>query len=157
MKIAGRKNNGAWFRANKVIHNLSETEQGDLTAYLEDALSEVKDDAYNAVLALLAEAGVTPPASPSTANAWISRMVLVGIPLQIWMGRLSFTTYSKTGEGESAVYTANYQTAIHNFGKRLRKAVTRWLMGRRQSRDIFDIGLQSEGNPGGQPDSVANN
>ena len=54
MKIAGRKNDGAWFRTNKAIMALSSTEQAELASYINDS-SDFVDAAFNDILALQAE------------------------------------------------------------------------------------------------------
>lgn len=162
MKIAGKKNDGAWFRANKAIHEMGLEEDGEaklanLSSYLYTTLGGAADSAFAAITALANDTGVEPPASPGNASAWVSRMITDGIPRQVWFGRLSFTTYTRAGGPGAYTYTADHQTVFHQFARGLRKHVARWLHGRRAINDLTDTGLAGDGNPGGQPDSVPNN
>lgn len=148
MKIAGRKNPGAWFRANKVIKSLSETERNNLAGLLKG--SPNADTAFNDFKGMIISAGVTFPGLPTTKDAWCISMAANGIPWQVWNGVLSFTTYTKTG----GKYYPAAQSSMHYFSVDVRKIVTRFLFGRRAAKDVFDVGGPTEGNPGGLPDGV---
>lgn len=162
MKIAGQKNDGAWFRLNKTLKNLRADEDTineiyDLSTKLMASGrygDDVMADAFAAMQLLATEAGVTPPASPANAAAWCARLVEIGIPRQLWNGRLSFTTYTRTGEPLSYSYSADHQSVFHRAGKHVRFVCKNWLKTRRAIRDLTDTGLASEGNPGGQPDAT---
>ncbi len=162
MKIAGRKNDGAWYRTNLAIHGnaakgvepLTTEEKADLNAAIYAATEETRDNAFDAIIALATEGGVTPPeGAPSSAAIWISALVEKGIPRQIWNGNLSFTTYERTGGPGAYIYTANYQSEMLAFAKQLRKACVKWFMSRRQMKDLLDLGTRTTGNPGGLPDA----
>lgn len=151
MKIAGRKNDGAWYRTNKELAKLDGNDQGALNAVLQ--LIPTSDAAFNALLALANETGVDGPTFPANKGAWLFRMITEGIPRQIYMGKLTFTTYTEV-VGENGPYLlGNYQSEIHHFAKDLRKALANWLFARRQMRDVFDMGSIDKGNPGGNPDN----
>jgi len=160
MKIAGQKNDGAWFRLNKTLKTLradvdTEAEIYDLSTRL--ASGEFFNNAFTAMQNMATQAGVTPPASPSSGSAWCARLVEIGIPRQLWHGRLSFTTYTRTGDAGSYSYSADYQSTFHALGKHIRKVCKIWLKTRRAIRDLTDTGLAAEGNPGGQPDATLGN
>jgi len=159
MKLAGQKNDGAWFRLNKTLKTIRASENPDeiydLSARLQT--SAFLEGAYTAITSLAAEAGITMPDSPSTANAWITRLVEIGIPRQVWYGKLSYTTYAFAEGVEHPGFRANYQSEMHYFAKDLRKMCLQWLKTRRAVKDLLDIGLAGEGNPGGQPDATKDN
>ncbi len=163
MKLAGRKNDGAWYRTNLLIQGneargvepLTTEEKASLNAAIYAATEETRDNAFMAIGALAAEVGVDiPGGAPTTAAAWISRLVERGIPRQIWYGHLSFTTYAMVEhEGVEPYLGANYQSEFLQFAKQLRKACIKWIMGRRQVRDLMNFGGPHAGNPGGHPDA----
>lgn len=157
MKIAGLKNDGAWFRTNKAIHNLNDAGRSALSAMIKLATVTTQNAAFNDILSLMAECGVpqAPEDAVTTVDAWIGRMVLRGIPRQVWYGKLTFSTYAKTTnlEGED-IYVKNYDGNIANFAKQLRKACSKWLHAQRARNDLFDVETPGEFNPGKNPDSL---
>lgn len=152
MKISGQKNDGAWFRANRALRKLTETERASITARIAEN-SLFAELAFNDMLALAAETGVDSLTMPGTTSAWISHMMEDGIPRQIWMGRLTFTTYAEV-DGK---IVGNYQSNIHYFAHELRKFVITSLKAFRQVKDVFNIGNLVTGNPGGLPDGDKEN
>jgi len=156
MKIAGRRNDGAWFRTNKAIAALSDENRASLISAMKESLG-AKAGAFVAdVQALAAECGVTNPTTAQSADTLLERFGTVGIPRQVWWGKLSFTTYSPIGvkvEGVPQKFQANYQSAIHYFAKDLRRFMKYWVLGLRQLNDITDLTDRQEGNPGGLPDT----
>ena len=145
MKVAGRKNDGAWFRTNKDIQGLTVAEKGNLANLL--AACPSSDNAFNDLLALKDQLSLDGVAFPPTKLNWLTIMTQSGIPRQVWMGHLSWTTYSKTDSG----YKANYQSHILEFSKELRKACKEFFFGRRQ---LLDLGNStSVHNPGLLPDA----
>jgi len=163
MKIAGRKNDGAWFRTNCVLMGnqklgtqpMGETEKTALKAYL--ITNMLFADAYfNSLLSLQAEAGLVIPAAPTTVAEFIGKLIDEGIPRQVWLGKLTFTTYTKVPTTiqlpSGAIlnkYVPNYVEHAANFGNELRGFMKRYLFARREIRDVFQLGSALEGNPGG--------
>lgn len=149
MKIAGQKNDGAWFRANKAIHALSPENKASLAALLQTLPTAT--NAFGAIETLASELGVDPPASPANVGAWCSTLCTSGIPRQVWYGHLTFTTYTRSGASGSFKYTANYQDLMFAFAKDLRKTVINYIKGFRAINDLLDNGDRNHGNPGGNP------
>lgn len=165
MKIAGRKNDGAWFRTNcALLGNPNKNQQpmteGERTALINYLDTEMlyADAYYNDLVALQAEAGVTPPEGfPETKLAFLTGLINNGIPRQVWQGKLTFTTYTKQVDGGVTKYVPNYTANARNFANELRGFMKRHLFARRQIRDVFNIGTASTGNPGGRPDGRPDN
>jgi hypothetical protein len=154
MKLAGAKNPGAWFRANRVLVNLSGTEQTALLGVLNDRLN-FADPTYDDLVALAAETGVDIGANfPINKSLWLATMINSGIPLQIWMGHLTFTTYTLSGSTGNRTAVANYQDNVRRFARELRREVRRFIFANREFRDVFDV--PGPGNPGGLPDANQN-
>lgn len=156
MKIAGRKNDGAWFRTNKAIQTLSEVERANLAGSIDN--SPFIDGAYNFLTSLIAEVGITGIDHAQNTLEWAQAMTNEGIPRQIWLGNLSWSTYDKQDVGNVVtgvrhVYVKNGVHEIREFGADLRKICKRYFLGRRQVRDLFNSGSRAEGNPGGLPDT----
>ena len=155
MKIAGRKNDGAWFRANKFISQMG----SEAKAALKDQIMELDsvDLAYNAIAGLAAETGVTSDLFPSDSEAWVDALVAHGIPRQIYMGLLSFDTYSKQliegTDPERFTYVPNHAGPIREFGKEIRHMLKQFLHGIVAVQDLTNTGAMGEGNPGGYPDA----
>ncbi len=149
MKIAGRKNDGAWFRTNKAISLMNETDKTNLVTFL-GTESLFVDSYYNDMVALAAECGIAIDEMPADRDAFLSALIHQGIPRQVWQGRLTFTTYSKV-EGK---YVPNYTASALSFANELRGFLKRYLHARRQIRDVFDLGSALQGNPGGLPDAI---
>ncbi len=137
-----------------MIKNLSSEEKNALRTFLVDNMLFL-DPYFNALQSLQAEAGVVlPEGAPTTASNLLETYCGVGIPLQVWMGQMTFTTYTRTGELHARVYTANYVEHARNFGNELRGFLKRWLHANRQIRDVFQIGSSKEQNPGGIADAT---
>jgi len=163
MRIAGKKNDGAWFRANRNIASLdTEEEKNNLAGSIAAIVDVLQPDgeskggiaaAFSALSELQARAGLVLTGIPTTEAEWARNMVDRGIPRQIWMGRLTWTSTTKTGTGAGAEYAADHQSEMHYFAKELRRVVYQYFLVRRQMRDLFDIGAQSQGNVGGHPDA----
>lgn len=146
MKIAGRKNDGAWYRANKYIKSLNSTQKLSLAA--EMSAGAYSDAAYNDLVSLATELNIDSGDIPANVNDWCSTMANYGIPRQIWYGRLSFTTYGLSETSEPPALRANYQSNIHYFAKELRKLMKNQAFGTREISDVFNRG---DHNPGGWP------
>ncbi len=150
MKIAGRKNDGAWYRTNKVIQGLTPDEVSALAALIliEDVIVH---DAYETMNDFYLAAGIIAdePNQSATKETWVHQMASVGIPRQVWMGRLSFDTYTRTGAPGSYVYTPDHQLAFHVFGKYIRKTCKNFVFARRAALDLNNLVSRPNGNPGG--------
>lgn len=107
-----------------------------------DALTEINSAGG------LQDAGVLPESLPEWAGLLAS-----GVPRQVYMGRLSWDTYTKTGTDNGPVYKADHQTQFHVFGKELRKLLKTFLFARRQIKDIGRRFPNAEGDPGKLPDA----
>jgi len=153
MKIAGQKNQGAWFRFNKwlLTGNTGSPQPMSVTGPLRDKIvaSDFVDAAFNAMQALATEAGQGSVATD--AEGWIQSMMVNGIPLQIWMGRLSWTSYVRSGSPGSYEYTPNYQSEIHYFANDLRKICSHYRASIREVADVFVLGDQND--PGKLPNA----
>lgn len=150
MKKAGSKNNGAWFRFNKFLKTLDD--DGAARAQLAQLIlqSNYVDNAFNALEALIAETGVGGAIDglPASAGDWVAKMCAEGIPLQVWMGKLTTTTYAKTADG----WRANYQSPFHYFAKDLRKICRNFVFAFREVADL--VNDAGPANPGGLPDAT---
>jgi hypothetical protein len=155
MKIAGRKNDGAWFRTNQAIQKLNEDERANLAGSIDN--SPFIDAAYNHMTALIAEVGIAGIAHATNTLQWAQSFANDGIPRQVWFGNLSWDTYTKQprgGFGQTGFkYVKNGEFAMREFANDLRKICTRYFLARRQVRDIFNAGSAAEGNVGGLPDT----
>lgn len=156
MKIAGRKNDGAWYRANKFIKAASPGVKSLLSAAIAESL--FIDNAYNALVALQTKAlGSTATTGgyglPDTAAEWAATLGTVGIPRQVWFGKLSWTTYSEDGAG----FHPDGASEMHYFGKDLRKIVRNVMLGTRQMYDIANLATRQQGNVGGKADATKGN
>jgi len=152
MKIAGRKNAGAWFRMNKAIKEMTAEDVGFLTTVIGNL--DGIDAAFSAIDTMASQIGFAHADKPSSSSEWAVYMANNGIPLQIWMGNLSYATYTRSGTTGAYEYAKDGEAAIRVFGKQLRKAVTKFVFGRRAIRDAFNFGLRSEGNVGGYPNAT---
>jgi hypothetical protein len=149
MKIAGRKNDGAWFRMNKVIKVLDADERTALGAKI--VACPHFPEAYNVLTELANEAGMTSGTSgvPATSDDWLQILVTTGIPRQCWFGVLSYDTYTRAGAPGSYTYTQDHQEDWFAFGKELRKACKEFIFARRQALDLSNVISRQFGNPGG--------
>lgn len=160
MKIAGRKNDGAWFRTNAAIQGnqnqgilpLSSQEKESLIEFLRSNLLYASQYVNN-MAGLAVEAGVPVPEALQDAPTFVASLINYGIPRQVWMGKLTFTTYTKVGAGAAAKWVPNYADAAANFGNELRGFIKRWMFARRQIYDVAQVGPASGGNPGGVADA----
>jgi len=157
MKIAGRKNDGAWFRTNKLIKSLTNSEK----ELLGGMISEMTETGgwLEALQAFASAAGYTmgDPEYPSATNDIGINYSEGGIPRQAWFGRLSYDLYDRTGTSPNFVYTPRFQEQAHLFGKAIRKLMKEYTMSRRQAKDLPNIIPRSGGNPGGIADAAAGN
>lgn len=155
MKIAGQKNPGAWFRFNSWLFkgNGGSPQPPSVITALHSKLvgSDFIDAAFNALDALANEAGQG--GIINSAEEWVDSMLSDGIPLQIWMGRLSWTSYVRTGSPGSYEYTPNAQSEIHYFANDLRKICAHFKASIREVSDVFNVGGLGENNPGGKPNA----
>lgn len=152
MKRAGRKNQGAWYRANKAITGVMSL--GEKEALI--TLLEVDIDIgtlFDALISQASTVGVTIPGAPESVGDWVAQFFVHGIPLQIWMGKPTFTTYTRSGIPGEYLYEPDKIAEYQDGGERIRKIVSDFLFARRQFRDVFNVGLAKEGNPGGYPDA----
>jgi hypothetical protein len=151
MKISGAKNTGAWYRANKLIKSLDGSERDALAAILNGLT--YADSTWNDITDFAAQTGIdiAETGAPDSTGSWIESMLLNGIPLQIWMGKLSFTTYTLSGAPGARTATPNYQQNVFKFSQQLRKAVRTFSFARREFLDLTNTKDLTTGNPGGLP------
>jgi len=153
MKIAGAKNAGAWFRFNKFLKQYRDLNMDavyDGAAAFYEAHSAAIDAYFAAINEIATDCGYTVPPSPANGSAMAVRWFEIGIPLQVWMGKLSFDTYEDDGMGN---IKPKHQTEAFALGKAIRTFCRKWLFASRAYRDLTDTGGLGEGNPGGQPDA----
>lgn len=162
MKIAGRKNDGAWFRTNKAIEKLTDLEKGILANFI--VALDSSGPAYTAVGDIATSAGFDPVEVPNLGSieGWANSLVTQGIPRQVWYGILTTALYDKqeTGVKGQPGYKVQYEkrgeAIMRVFAKDLRAMVSKFLRMRRQTRDLANFGSRLEGNPGGMPDTNKN-
>jgi len=149
MKIAGRKNDGAWYRTNKVIKTLSVEEATDLATKIEDLPS--MPNFLEAVQAIAGQAGIstTHPSYPASTGTLAQTYSTAGVPRQVWFGNWSYDTYEKTGTAPDFVYTKTHWEIAQSFGEEIRKAMKEFLFARRALKDIANVEDRDAGNPGG--------
>jgi len=157
MKIAGRKNDGAWYRTNKVISTLSSSEASDLKT--EMLLMTTMSDYQQAIQELAGTAGISPdnPSYPASADMLADVYSTKGIPRQSWYGNWSYDTYTKSGTAPNFVYTKDHWLIAQSFGEEIRKLMKRFLMGRRALKDLVNTEVRAAGNPGGLADGTEGN
>ncbi len=157
MKIAGRKNDGAWFRTNKVIRQLDTGERADLRTKLL-ALPSV-GSFVGAIQEFAVAAGISTshPSYPTDAESLMSTYVTNGIPRQVWYGYWSYDTYAKVTVDDVDKYIKNHATVAQDFGEEIREAMKRYLMARRELKDLANTEVRSAGNPGGIADATDGN
>lgn len=148
MKIAGRKNDGAWYRTNKKLQTVGPSAAGVLKTLL---VGDTTIAAMHAVILNLANEGgyVEVPDEIADLDAWVTTLVETGIPRQAWLGVLTWDRYTKDGD----VYTPEHAATWRAGAAQLRKLVTRFFLTRRQINDLGQIGTAQEGNPGGIADA----
>lgn len=150
MKIAGRKNDGAWFRANKVIKQLNNDEKAALQDLF--TLEEKVTQVFQVIQDMAIDAGMIvgqtvnlPEDSEQMLQFWTQN----GIPRQVWFGQLSFDSYTKTGTGDDAVYKPDHQSIMFDAGVAVRKIMKKFVFSRRQALDLGNFAPRGAGNPGG--------
>lgn len=149
MKKAGSKNDGAWFRTNKVLVKLDGAQRAVLAGKI--LASDYVDNAYISLTSLAAETGVDAAISvPSTKALWVATLLARGIPRQVWNGRLTYSTYSKNDDGK---WVKNYESGFHYFAKDLRKICRNYILALREVADLVDKVGGKPKNPGGLPDA----
>lgn len=150
MKVAGRKNDGAWFRVNKKISALGSAGKSALSEQLKANTGVIA--MYTAVQDLLTAAGYAEaPTNISSVDDWCNSFVNVGIPRQVWLGVLTWDTYTKAGS--PAKYTPDHQEIWRIGAIQIRKTVSRFFLARRQVLDFAQEVGADEGNPGGIADA----
>lgn len=153
MKIAGRKNDGAWYRANLVIKGLNSTEK-DALKTLMAGLTHA-GDYLGIVQDFYTAAGLTDDVNyPDDIDTLMGHYSQFGIPRQVWMGVLSYDIYDRTGSSGDYTYTAQHQADAFVFGKEIRKLMKDFTFARRQAKDLTNVTVAGEGNPGGIADAT---
>jgi len=149
MKIAGRKNDGAWFRTNQFIKSLDSGPKAALATQIEGLASAA--DAFTALTDLQGKCGVMSSWVPTTLAAWCTAMVTHGIPRQVWFGVLSFDTYTK---GEDGKFTPDHATPFRLFAIDVRWLLKRYSHGYAAIDDLTNGTDRDQGNPSGYPDAT---
>lgn len=101
-KIAGRKNEGAW----QLFNNWLVDHAGPDAAGFEEALEGSANlmAAWELISETYGGYGVTMPVEMATFTDWCTSMIIGGIPLDMWMGKVSYDFYTKTTVGGETVY-----------------------------------------------------
>jgi hypothetical protein len=150
MKIAGRKNDGAWWRANQTLHGLSDSQKGNLVTLL-SSTSEATA-ALAALQTIATKAGISMPSDMvGSPVSWCHSLIYDGVPRQVWFGVTTFDTYTKQTDGR---YVKDAEPAMRLFAIKLRKIITQFIFASRELNDVLDIGTIDAGNPGGIPDTI---
>jgi len=157
MKIAGRKNDGAWYRTNKVIQSLSTSEAADLKSQMQ-GMSSIGGYA-EAIQEIAGTAGISTdnPSYPTDGSDLADTYSKKGIPRQSWYGVWSYDTYTRTGTSPDYIYTKDHWQIAQEFGEEIRKLMKRFLMARRALKDLANTEVRSAGNPGGLADATEGN
>lgn len=154
MKIAGRKNDGAWYRTNKRIKNMTEAEKTNLALIISEI--DTLPDFITAMADLAEQTGAVLPPNLSDPTTYAESLTDIGIPRQVWMGLLSYDTYSPDPTDDTN-FLPDHADPVRLFANDLRTIVTRALFGMRALRDIGNIASRAEGNPGGIADATKGN
>lgn len=157
MKVAGRKNDGAWFRTNQAISKLNEAERANLAGSI--AASNFIDAAFNALDAIIVRTGILGIDHAADIDEWAQSLATDGIPRQVWNGNLSWAPYTKTTKGtliQRTVYVKDGEFELREFANDLRRICKQYFLARRLVRDVFNSGTRAEGNPSGLPDADTN-
>lgn len=154
MKIAGRKNDGAWYRTNKFLKKLDEAGSAQL-AILIAAIPEITA-AFGAVVDLNSKIGGDTTNWFTTVEAWADALS-TNVPRQVFIGNLSFDTYSSITVGAVTRYTADHATEIRKFSIPLRHVYKEFMFGHRAVADLQNLKTAQNGNPGGIADATAGN
>lgn len=153
MKIAGTRNSGAWYRFNNYLHS-DGVDPTDVTALA--AIIQAIDSlpAYLTALATIAtDVGVSLPTELSSATAFASVLTSNGIPLNVWMGTLAFTTYTEGDSANAIKSKPEHLAEARAFAGDLRKACTKWKFAQREFIDLANKKTRAQGNPGGIADA----
>jgi hypothetical protein len=165
MKIAGRKNDGAWFRTNKVLQDIRTSTEGSTTLIASikanTALWPLIQSAFAEVQSYASNCGVNIAGSITTADTWLGQMVTFGIPRQVWYGRYTFMTYSRVANhnhvaGDSKppfIYTPDFGVQLFAMAKVLRLFMKNYVFAARGWNDLTDETANGLGNPGKNPNA----
>ncbi len=156
MKIAGRKNDGAWFRTNKFLTTLSAPHRAQLKTVFVTNFEDQTAAAFAEIQSLASTVGVTVGESVGTADAWLDQMLLEGIPRQVWYGKYTFMTYSKVAAIPPATgfrYVPDFGPQLFAFSKLLRRFLKNYIFGLRNFNDQTNQGALGNNNPGGLPNA----
>lgn len=150
MKIAGRKNDGAWFRTNRFLRKISAAQRTRLQALLE-GMDEISQ-AFEAIRTLSMASGDGGDNWFPTVAAWAEKLTH-GIPRQLWYGVLSFDTYKDNGEGTTPRYTKVTQPHVTPFSNALRRVMKHFMFVQAELKDLQNVLGADAGNPGGVADA----
>lgn len=149
MKIAGRKNDGAWERANKYIQKLSAEGRPALQGSIEQSPSI---NQYVAGLQEIEDRTGSPlPEGLMTAEAIASRIATVGVTRQMYMGYLTFDTYTKNSKGK---YVPDHAALARHFGQDLRQILKEHMFAAAAFADLDNVLSAKNGNRGGIADAT---
>lgn len=145
MKVAGRKNDGAWFRFNKFVKKANgETKQKLAERIRQTATLE---PAFQALHTMAQEAGIDGTTGvPASSQEWAEQMASKGVARQVWHGTLSYDTYAD-GRKE-------HESPFFEFAKDLRLEVTKFMFLGRAVKDLANKASRVDGNPGGVADAT---
>lgn len=149
MKIAGRKNDGAWFRTNKFLVNLDNDRHQTLITTFNAAFADQASAAFAEIQGLAATCGVNVAGGVGTSGDWVSLMFGEGIPRQVWYGRYTFMTYSKV----AGKYVPDFGPQLFAFSKILRRFLKNYIFALRNFNDQTNQGALGNNNPGGLPNA----
>jgi len=155
MKIAGRKNAGAWYRTNKFIKKAT---AGGYEADLVTVINDIETlPAYiTAIADIAAKTGVGVPEGLQTADSFATILGRDGIPEGVWMGTLAFDTYTRTGLQGAYKYKSDHAKEAREFAIDLRAALARFMFARRLLLDTENAQTRAAGNPSGVADATKN-
>jgi len=133
-KIAGRKTTAAWQAANNYMANTDPTDLANLAEAIESAPEATA--AYNQIKDTYQLVGIGLPLNMASMTSWVSSMTILGIPLDVWMGKTSYDIYEPQTVGSKVVYEKQIEPLLAKFAVVLRHLLkisqfayrqTRWL------------------------------
>lgn len=129
-KIAGRKNDGAWFRFNRWILAEPAGTQAAFRAALSASNSIIP--AYAVIETYINKVGADQASFPATVDAWALELS-IGVPLQLWMGVTTYDYYQPKGDGPPySGYEKLMEPAIFKFSVDIRTIAKQIRFGRQE-------------------------
>lgn len=153
-KIAGQKNDGAWFRTNAFIKKLDGGEKSALEQQI--AAIGTIGAAFDAIKSALNDAGVPADRFHVNASTWATSLSH-GIPRQVWFGVTTFDKYDKSSHilSGNVTYDKQIEPKLRVFAIDLRYTLRTFIKMMKEAKDLANLLPANQGNPGGIADADA--